>query len=145
MSNDPNDIGWVGCLIPVVIFGIAGLIAFGIYGCVQHFKNEQLIQNTVTQDNHKEVVRLKKDVITCLKLRAKHAQEWKFKTCDDYELVTIQNSQDWNSTGRGSGYWSDSVEIWMKVKRPFVLEMNYKNEKGNDKFLYLKMDFMPDK
>jgi len=33
----------------------------------------------------------------------------------------------------------------VKVKRPFILELNYKNEKGNDRFLYVKLDFKEEK
>lgn len=103
--------------------------------------NEQLIQNNVSQDNHKQVVRLKKDVITCLRLEAKWDQKWNFKTCDDYELIKVLNTK----SSRGRGGWIESVEVWMKVKRPFFINLDYEDWRNNKQFLYVKLDFVDER
>jgi len=107
-------------------------------------QNEQLIQNNISQEHHKQVIRLKKDVITCLKLEAKWDQKWNFKTCDDYELVTVLNTTTVRSFGRGGTVRNESVEVWMKVKKPFFINVEYEDHKNNKTFLYMKLDFVED-
>jgi hypothetical protein len=117
----------------------------GVYSCVQNQNDKELITNLVTEKNHKQIVKLKPDGITCLKLNAKWGQKWDFKTCDDYELVTILEVKVVKSSSRFGSTYGDSVEIWMKVKQPFIIQCTYLSADNTNNFLYTKLEIEPKK
>jgi len=124
-----------------IAFGIISLllligIPLALY--INGLGNEKMSVNYVRQDNHTEVVRLKKEAVTCIRLEAKWDQTWNLKSCDDYELVTIQKVKMPHYMTKKI---VDGVEIWLNVKQPFLLVLSYQDPDGNDKFLYTKVDF----
>ncbi len=145
--NDPEhkwvviqNLGFSFLGLAVVVFLVWGI--FGIVGCVRDGRNEQLIQNDIYQSNHKEVVKLKPDVITCIHLDAKWDQKWDyFKSCESYELVTIQNIKVAQRYGS-----NEAVEIWIKVKQPVTLNFNYTSYRKDETiFLYVRLEFRESK
>lgn len=140
-NEDPND---VGCA-PFVFVGFAILLligaGFGIYGCNRYFSNDKVVGTTITQANHFEKVMVKPEVMTCIRLEADQEQDFGLKTCDDYELVMIQKVQIAKSYGRS---WRNvpGVEIYINVKRSFVLQLKYKDntDKKEEKLLYVKIE-----
>ncbi len=116
---------------------LAFLLVFMV-GC----GNEKLSSNSINQSNHMERIRLNKSDITRIKLDAQWDQEWALKSCDEYELVAIQNNNENRGGGRYSmGYSVKFVEVYINVKKPFALQLKYKDNKGIDSFFYCKFDF----
>src|SRR4051812_2484657 len=137
--NDPDGPTWTDYMPYVFYFigAIAGL-SFILWGLISFFiwvSGDPMVKNYVTQSNHLQVVTLKSDKLTRIKLPAAHEQELPFKTCDDYEVVSIQKVYDRHHLGRSSYRDRQSVEIFLKVKRTFDLHLNYLDYDGKNCFL----------
>ena len=139
-SGDPeNEVPapFIVFVFVTLVFLVVLAVVFGTYGCNQYRSNHKMTGKVITQSNHLEVVKVRSDVMTVVRLETPHDAEPHLKTNDDYEVVLVDKIKI-RQYGRSASY-VEGVEYYIKVGRPCVLQVKYKNN-GSDKLLYVKVE-----
>jgi hypothetical protein len=141
MSGESERNGVVSLFIAMAIIVVVMGIFWGIFSLISLTLPERLVHNTITQSNHMQVVRLKKDTMTLIALDAKWEQKLDLADCDDYSIVAVEH------VTRPLGRYSQikGINVYLNVKKPFNLQLKYLNERGKSELLYTKLTFKEDK
>lgn len=91
---------------------------------------------TLTQDDHMKVVKLgRSNSVVIIRLKAREMPTP--KSCEDYDVLHASDTVIVEKSGR----WTErhpGLEVYLNVKRDCVVRWNYTDERGNDKFLYVR-------
>jgi len=103
--------------------------------------NDKIPHVTITGADHMSVVKLPKgSPMVLVRVRAVAEQELPpLKSNDDYDVVHMTKVIIEDRNGRWTNKYP-GIEVYLQMKQTCVVQFNFKDDKGNPRFLYVRVE-----